>query len=481
MPLHFVFGAFEIDEARFELRRAGEPVHVQPKVLDLIVYLAAHRERVVTKDELLETVWKGVAVTEASLIQAISLARRAVDDTPTEQRVIRTVRNKGFQFVAQPGSQTRTREAPVERRRADVAGITALETEEDSSARSSRSGRAPHLFAVLDCEAPEGGGASWSLADVDEVLVVRGSEHKAKRSTSSMTRMLTLTVPGRFMSRQHARIVRTPLEWIVTDEGSRNGTFVNGERIERKRALAVGDTVECGRMLYRFSEEPIFSGIGADLGKQDGLVATVTPAVAALARDLERIAPSNMSLLLLGESGVGKTHVAHAVHRLSGRSGPLVTLGDDAAAIERAHHGTLLVENVERVAPAVLQALKTFIDAPSSLRVITTSTLSVPELAAKLPSDLLVRLSGFRCTLPPLRDRLGDLGVLIAGVAFRSSAHQEIEIAAGRALLAHSWPGNLHELARTFELADVLSKGGTIGLGHLPLELRAREERSANG
>jgi DNA-binding winged helix-turn-helix (wHTH) protein len=477
VPLHFVFSNFEIDEARFELRRAGEPVHVQPKVLDLIVYLAAHRERVVTKEELLDTVWRGVAVTEASLIQAVSLARRALDDSPNDQRVIRTVRNKGFQFVAQAGSAPRARndrEAPPPARRADQAGITALETEEDRSARSARAGRAPHLFAVLDCEVPAYGAASWSLADVDEVHIVRGSEHRAKRSSTSMSRVLTLTVPGRFMSRQHARIVRTPLEWLVTDEESRNGTFVNGERIDRRRTLEPNDIVECGRMLYRFTTEPSFTGVSADLGAKDGLVPTVTPAVASLSRDLERVAPSAMSILILGEAGVGKTNVAHAIHRLSARSGPLVTLADDANVIEKAHHGTLVVENLERISAPALQALKAVIDAPApTVRVIATSTLTVQELASRVPTDLLARISGFRCTLPPLRDRPGDLGVLIAHILDRrASANQEIEIAAGRALVAHSWPGNLHELARTFELAEVLSHGGAIGLAHLPVELR---------
>src|SRR5688572_10816140 len=72
------WGEFELDEACFELRRRGQPVAVQPKALDVLLYLARRRERVVTKHELLHQLWRDVTVCEASLSQAVSVARRAV-------------------------------------------------------------------------------------------------------------------------------------------------------------------------------------------------------------------------------------------------------------------------------------------------------------------------------------------------------------------------------------------------------------------
>src|SRR5687767_4352822 len=87
------FHDFELDEARFELRREGQIVPVQPKALDLLLYLAKHRERAVRKRELLEQLWPDTTVSEASLSQAMSLARRAVGDTPLLQHTIRTLRN----------------------------------------------------------------------------------------------------------------------------------------------------------------------------------------------------------------------------------------------------------------------------------------------------------------------------------------------------------------------------------------------------
>jgi DNA-binding winged helix-turn-helix (wHTH) protein/tetratricopeptide (TPR) repeat protein len=91
---------FELSEARFELRRAGVPVPVQPKVVDLLLHLVRHRDRVVLKDELLRALWPDVLVTEASLSKAVAGARRALGDGAEEPRHVLTVRGRGFRFVA---------------------------------------------------------------------------------------------------------------------------------------------------------------------------------------------------------------------------------------------------------------------------------------------------------------------------------------------------------------------------------------------
>jgi DNA-binding winged helix-turn-helix (wHTH) protein/tetratricopeptide (TPR) repeat protein len=94
------FAEYELDLAQFELRRSGVRVRVQPKVLDLLIYLMRNRERVVPKGELLDAVWQGVAVSEMALTHAIKEARRAVRDDGNRQTVIRTVRGRGYRFVA---------------------------------------------------------------------------------------------------------------------------------------------------------------------------------------------------------------------------------------------------------------------------------------------------------------------------------------------------------------------------------------------
>ncbi len=94
------FGDYEVDLARFELRRAGRRVRVQPRVLDLLVYLIRNHERVVSKGELLDTVWRGVTVSETALTHAVKEARRAVRDDGDRQALIQTVRGRGYRFVA---------------------------------------------------------------------------------------------------------------------------------------------------------------------------------------------------------------------------------------------------------------------------------------------------------------------------------------------------------------------------------------------
>ncbi len=89
-----------VDPGRFELRRGGAVEHVEPQVFDVLVHLIRNRERVVTKTELLDTVWGDRFVSESALASRLKSARRAVGDDGAAQRVIRTVFGRGYQFVA---------------------------------------------------------------------------------------------------------------------------------------------------------------------------------------------------------------------------------------------------------------------------------------------------------------------------------------------------------------------------------------------
>jgi len=96
----FAFNVHELDEDRWELRRQGLPVSVQPRVLRLLLYLVRRRDRVVTRSELLAALWPRVVVTDASLLRAICLARRAIDDRTAGPRRIRTHHGRGYRFCA---------------------------------------------------------------------------------------------------------------------------------------------------------------------------------------------------------------------------------------------------------------------------------------------------------------------------------------------------------------------------------------------
>jgi adenylate cyclase len=97
--LSFLFGDFEIDLARQELRLAGTNVHIEPQVFDLLVHLIRNRDRIVSKDELFDVIWQGRIVSEATLNSRISAARRALGDSGSDQSFIRTLHKRGFRFV----------------------------------------------------------------------------------------------------------------------------------------------------------------------------------------------------------------------------------------------------------------------------------------------------------------------------------------------------------------------------------------------
>ena len=92
------FDDVEIDLERFELRLAGAPVSVEPKVFDLIRYLAENANRLVSKDELIETVWEGRIVSDSALSSAIKSARRAMGEADVAKSRIKTVRGRGFRM-----------------------------------------------------------------------------------------------------------------------------------------------------------------------------------------------------------------------------------------------------------------------------------------------------------------------------------------------------------------------------------------------
>jgi pimeloyl-ACP methyl ester carboxylesterase/DNA-binding winged helix-turn-helix (wHTH) protein len=93
------FDDFELDTARYELRGGGTVIRVEPQVFDVMTQLVGNHERLVTKEELFDTVWGGRFVGEAALTSRIKAARRALGDDGESQRYIRTVRGRGYQFV----------------------------------------------------------------------------------------------------------------------------------------------------------------------------------------------------------------------------------------------------------------------------------------------------------------------------------------------------------------------------------------------
>src|SRR5262245_4646675 len=116
------FDRFELDLAAVELRAGGEMLSLEPQVFGLLALLVANRERLVSKDEIIEKVWDGRPVSDSAIASRVKSARQALGDDGTSQRFIRTVHGQGYRFVVEakasrsaaavvtPGSGEGTRE-----------------------------------------------------------------------------------------------------------------------------------------------------------------------------------------------------------------------------------------------------------------------------------------------------------------------------------------------------------------------------------
>src|SRR5499433_3393032 len=131
--MQFHFGNHVLDVDRRELRRGSDPIAVEPQVLDLLIYLVQHRDRVVSKDDLIASVWGGRIVSDSTLTSRVYAARKAVGDSGEEQKLIRTVARKGLRFVGSVQPQSREAEATDSTAQAvDVAGPPAHEARDPS-------------------------------------------------------------------------------------------------------------------------------------------------------------------------------------------------------------------------------------------------------------------------------------------------------------------------------------------------------------
>jgi TolB-like protein/Tfp pilus assembly protein PilF len=101
------FGDCEIDVAGFTLRRAGDVCDVEPQVLELLLHLARHPDRLLTKDDLIQHVWHGRIVSDTTITSRIKSARQAIGDDGTQQKLIRTVHGRGVRFIGAVRSEVR--------------------------------------------------------------------------------------------------------------------------------------------------------------------------------------------------------------------------------------------------------------------------------------------------------------------------------------------------------------------------------------
>jgi TolB-like protein len=139
----YQFDPFELDMARFELRKDGEVLPLEPQVFALLAYLIEHRERLVSKDEIFEKLWDGRVVTDSALASRVKSARKVLGDSGKAQRFIKTIHGKGLRFVA----EARVARDPSVVLQVDSAS-DAIQTQADDPSAASNASRQPSI-AVL--------------------------------------------------------------------------------------------------------------------------------------------------------------------------------------------------------------------------------------------------------------------------------------------------------------------------------------------
>jgi len=123
--LRYLFEEYAFDTDRRELHRGADVVSVAPQVFDLLDYLIRNRERVVSKDELINAIWNGRSVSDAALTTRLNAARGAIGDTGEKQRLIKTLARKGFRFVG-----------AVQEQRLAITQVDSLERNDDTAQRA---------------------------------------------------------------------------------------------------------------------------------------------------------------------------------------------------------------------------------------------------------------------------------------------------------------------------------------------------------
>jgi DNA-binding NtrC family response regulator len=311
------------------------------------------------------------------------------------------------------------------------------------------------------------------------------------------------------VSRYHLDVSVKPGGILVTDLGSTNGTYIGAVRIERA-IVPPGTLLRLGGTTIRFDDavRRTVPAPAADAPRELAGMIAVSPQLLRLFADIERIAATPSSVLIVGESGTGKERVAQALHARSPRAGsPLVTIDCGAlsssllaselfghergaftgadrqhkGAFERAEDGTVFLDEIGELPGADQSALLGVLERRRFRRVGGSSELDLEarviaatnrDLRAEVNTgrfrqDLYHRLAVVVLRLAPLRERPEDIPVLIEHFARELGAAGAIEDVFGADQLArwqkHPWPGNVRELRNAVEAALVVGPQPTAG------------------
>jgi DNA-binding NtrC family response regulator len=307
---------------------------------------------------------------------------------------------------------------------------------------------------------------------------------------------LVLSDPA--VSRRHCEIGVREGRYYLRDLGSRNGTIVNDTRVV-EAFLAPGARIRCGdsEILFLPTEKSV--PLTESQAERFGELVGRAPQMRELFGLLEQIAPSDLSCVLLGETGTGKELAARALHSAGPRAArPLVVIdcgsvretliesqlfghekgaftGADrrvAGAFEVADGGTVFLDEIGELPlelqPRLLRVLErkevtplgSHAPVPVDVRIVAATHRDVELMVreGRLREDLFYRLAEIVVRIPPLRERLEDLPLLVATLA----PSIRVAPAALERLAQHGWPGNVRELRNVLRRATVTAKDGVL-------------------
>ncbi|OGR09369.1 MAG: hypothetical protein A2341_02040 [Deltaproteobacteria bacterium RIFOXYB12_FULL_58_9] len=310
------------------------------------------------------------------------------------------------------------------------------------------------------------------------------------------------------VSNCHFAIVRDKHSYVVRDLGSTNGTFLDNSRI-KEAYIRPGSLLRAGEVYFRF--EPVYERIElvpSETTEFGGLLGQ-SFRMREIFAVLEKIAPTEATILLQGETGTGKGAVARSIHKNSARrDGPFVVFDCGAiaptlveselfghergaftgavqqrnGALEQANGGTLFIDELSDLAldlqPKLLRALEdrelTRVGSHKSIKMdcriiaATQRDLWSEVTAARFREDLYFRLAVVTIPLPPLRDRREDIP-LLADCFLReivpngTTSFESFNTDLKNKLLSHAWPGNIRELRNSIERTMLMDQSDPLG------------------
>jgi DNA-binding winged helix-turn-helix (wHTH) protein len=210
------FGPFEFRPDTRQLLRGHEPLPLSPKAFALLELLLGRAPAAVAKDEIFRLVWKGAAVSDASLTNVIAEIRAALEDQAQKPRFVRTVHGFGYAFCGEIVNAARR--------------------------------------AVADA-------APWRLIVAGLPFTLLPGENVIGRDPDA-----TVRIDHSLVSRRHARVSVEGDRALLEDLESRNGTFLNGRRVESPTPLHDGDVLGLGNLALIVERRPLVASTETNLG-----------------------------------------------------------------------------------------------------------------------------------------------------------------------------------------------------------------------